>query len=642
MKMFHHRRPVLSRDGFKTSPRLPIFFANFFNPRLAVAMMLCAAAHFSAQAAVQYGSKNIGAVLFLGDSITQGGSDNDGTRTVRSCLYQLLTAGGYTFNYTGHSTANPEGLPTTGSTASSNIYQYHSGVAGSVIGANVMSGGTVSRYGLTQSLPIWWGSGRLAVMKPNLILLMIGTNDVDTNLDLANAPKRLTTLLNTIYAQPNVGNPTILVATIPPNRTANTKPAAVANYNAALPAVVKSFQDANRDVYLVDQFTDLNNNFGAVMIGTGNLHPNGNGDFCIARNWFTAIQELTQPQLSLAPLADAYVRDGSYANANFGAANALISKADSSGYRRQIFLKFSTSGVGSNYAQATLWLYGGRDASGTLVSTVENVQGTTSENWIENTLTWNNKPALGSVINSATISSQKANWISWDVSSFVASKLQSGAGTITLAVTMNQPPAASGSYDTFASKEASANRPQLVLAPGTQSSTIRSAIADAYVRDGSFAGKNFGSDTALLSKTCNYSGYSRKIYLKFDLSNAPANASQIVLRLYGNRSSTGAETASAAQSVYGASSDNWSETGITWNARPTAATSALAGVIGSGYAPHWYEWYVTAYVKSRIAANTPFVSLIVTMDMPPSGDEDYDTFASREAGTNAPQLLFVP
>src|SRR5207249_263624 len=45
------------------------------------------------------------------------------------------------------------------------------------------------------------------------------------------------------------------------------------------------------------------------------------------------------------PVADAYVRDGSYATKNFGALDQLLVKLNRTGYDRQAFVKFSLSGV---------------------------------------------------------------------------------------------------------------------------------------------------------------------------------------------------------------------------------------------------------------------------------------------------------
>lgn len=230
------------------------------------------------------GSKNLGAVWFIGDSITQSNADGDANGSPRKSLYDLLVANGYTFTFTGHYTANVDGLPDTGATADTNLYQYHSGVSGSVIGSDISG-----RTGMTQGTPTFWTSGRLATVKPNVILIMLGTNDVDQNIDLTNAPARLTTLVNTIYAQPGVGTPSIFVASIPPNRTTlPADPINTATFNAAVPGVVNALHSLGRDVRFVDQFTPLDNAYATDMM-PDNLHTNTTGNGSLALQWFNAI-----------------------------------------------------------------------------------------------------------------------------------------------------------------------------------------------------------------------------------------------------------------------------------------------------------------------------------------------------------------
>jgi predicted GIY-YIG superfamily endonuclease len=239
------------------------------------------------RAGVVPGSKNIGAVWFIGDSITQGIYDGDSGGSPRKSLYDLLVANGYTFTFTGHYAANVDGLPVTGATPETNLYHYHSGISGSVIG-NDISG----RVGMTQNQAGFWTTGRLASVKPNVILIMLGTNDVDQNIDLANAPARLTTLVNTIYSHRGVGKPTVLVASIPPNRTnVPADPTNTATFNAAVPGVVNAQQALGRDVRFVDQFTPLENGY-ATNMRSDNLHTNATGNNTLALQWFNMIQAI--------------------------------------------------------------------------------------------------------------------------------------------------------------------------------------------------------------------------------------------------------------------------------------------------------------------------------------------------------------
>jgi lysophospholipase L1-like esterase len=277
-------------------------------------------------AGITPGSKNIGAVWFIGDSITQSNADGDGSGSPRKSLYDLLVANGYTFSYTGHYTASVDGLPASGGTVETNLYQYHSGISGSVIGSDVSG-----RTGMTQNLPAFWTSGRLATVKPNVILIMLGTNDVDQSIDLTNAPARLTTLVNTIYSQPGVGTPSIFLASVPPNRTDYADPFNTTAFNAAVPGVVSSLQALGRKVRFVDQFTPLNNAY-ATNMGGDNLHTNAVGNATLALQWFNAIAALATP-LSVPPTALELWRIAKFGDYSYTVAAADAADPDGDGCR---------------------------------------------------------------------------------------------------------------------------------------------------------------------------------------------------------------------------------------------------------------------------------------------------------------------
>jgi len=232
------------------------------------------------------GTTDLGAIWFIGDSITQSNADGDSAGSPRKSLYDLLTANGYLFTYTGHFTANVDGLPATGATAADNLYHYHSGISGSVIGDDYSG-----RWGMTENLSAFWNSGRLAEVKPDVILIMLGANDVNLALDLPGAPDRLKTLVQNIYELPGAGNPTVFLATITPNRTDEPQdPINVAAFNAAVPGVVANLIAQGRDVRLVDQFTPINNDY-ATNMRPDNLHPNATGNDVMAQQWYNAMTE---------------------------------------------------------------------------------------------------------------------------------------------------------------------------------------------------------------------------------------------------------------------------------------------------------------------------------------------------------------
>ena len=231
-----------------------------------------------ARAVASY-DKSLGAIWFIGDSITQSIVDGDANGSPRKSLYDLLDADGASFTYTGDFVANVDGLPTTGGTVETNLYHYHSGHSGIRIGE--VGGDT----GFATNMTSYWGTGRLAVEKPSQILIMLGTNDVGTT----GASERLRQLVEDIYALPNVGTPTIFLASIPPNGRNASDTAYVAAFNADVPGIVTDFQAEGKDVQFVDQFTPLNDDYANTMRGD-NLHPNATGNDTMAQTWFDAIK----------------------------------------------------------------------------------------------------------------------------------------------------------------------------------------------------------------------------------------------------------------------------------------------------------------------------------------------------------------
>ncbi len=233
-------------------------------------------------AGIESDSKDLGAIWFIGDSITQSNADGSDVSSPRLALYELLTENGYDFSFTGHFAANVDGLPESGASVEDNLYHYHSGVSGYLIGE---LGG---QRGIADNLSAYWGSGRLATVKPNVVLIMIGTNDVGRFHSLENAPSRLNTLVQMIYDLPGVGSPTLFLASIPPNGRSAEQMAHVVAFNEKVPDIVAEFAAKGRDIHFVDQFPPLNDDYSNVM-RADNLHPNAVGNNVMAQTWFEAV-----------------------------------------------------------------------------------------------------------------------------------------------------------------------------------------------------------------------------------------------------------------------------------------------------------------------------------------------------------------
>jgi len=142
---------------------------------------------------------------------------------------------------------------------------------------------------MTANVPKWWNAGRLASTRPNIVLIMLGTNDIDINDNVADAPNRIKKLVNTILAQvgPSDPHPAIFVAQIPPNGSAD-RAQRVVDFNNALPAVIATLRKERKDVTVVDQFSLINANRGGLMRDA--LHTNTAGNGVLASQWVKAIK----------------------------------------------------------------------------------------------------------------------------------------------------------------------------------------------------------------------------------------------------------------------------------------------------------------------------------------------------------------
>jgi acid phosphatase type 7 len=145
--------------------------------------------------------------------------------------------------------------------------------------------------------------------------------------------------------------------------------------------------------------------------------------------------------------------------------------------------------------------------------------------------------------------------------------------------------------------------------------------ADAYV-DSANAGTNSGTSTSLRAD-----GSPVVLsYFKFSVSGLSGAPSQAILRLWANSiQSTGVDVHHVADST-------WGETTITYNTMPaydTAITGSSGPIKTSGT---WYSINVT----SLISGNGTFSMTFTTTN------STNVSFASRETGANAPQLVITP
>jgi len=373
---------------------------------------------------------------------------------------------------------------------------------------------------------------------------------------------------------------------------------------------------------LIGQGAWMNNNGGLDF--WGNPLYTGSPDIGAHE---TTVQDPPASGTVFHPTADAYVRNGSYAGTNYGSDTGMQVKSDASGYARKSYVKFdyaALGGSGSGAASAKLRLF--VDTVNTDASRTISVYGT-AKTWSETGLTWNNAPAGSTFIGSINASSTAGVWYELDVTGYVNSNMSDKQAAFLL---VNEGASSSKGDVQFSTREAAAHAPELVISPAAAAFTIH-PVADAYVRDGSYASTNFGADSVLFVKS-DAAGYARKSYLKYDYASfGGSSASSAKLRLYAGAVNT---APSRTISVYG-TTKTWSETGLTWNNAPAGAT--LIGSFNAGNtAGAWYEVDVTGYVNSNMSDKQVSFLLVNEGAFSSTGDVQFN---SREASVQPPELV---
>jgi hypothetical protein len=153
--------------------------------------------------------------------------------------------------------------------------------------------------------------------------------------------------------------------------------------------------------------------------------------------------------------------------------------------------------------------------------------------------------------------------------------------------------------------------------PGTGSTLTFPSVADSYVREAG-PNSNYGTNIQLWAASGTSVNYVN--YLKFVVSGVVGSVQGATLRVYSTSSTVNGPAAYAT-------TNSWTETGITWNTRPALTNSGLddKGTITNGI---WVEYNVTPLV---MADGTYSFALVTT-------STDSVSFSSRE-GSQPPQLV---
>ncbi|MBN1174965.1 MAG: cellulose binding domain-containing protein [Micromonosporaceae bacterium] len=192
-------------------------------------------------------------VMPLGDSITDGFNVPGGYRTE---LWKRLVASGYTVDFVGPQYNGPAEL-----------------------GDHDHAGYTGWEINQIDAQVVGW----LQTHQPRTIMLMIGTNDILHNIDVANAPSRLSALLDHILTTlPQVH---LFVASITPlGGSFASYESAVQTYNASVPTIVSAKVSAGYQVHYVNMHSVLT----TADLADG-IHPSATGYTKMGDAWYSAL-----------------------------------------------------------------------------------------------------------------------------------------------------------------------------------------------------------------------------------------------------------------------------------------------------------------------------------------------------------------
>ena len=210
-------------------------------------------------------------IMPLGDSITFGVGSSGSGGGYRVPLFQTTITNMDTITFVGRQTNGPTTV------AGRPFPRSHEGYSGYTIDPG---GG---RSGISPLV-----DDAISMAHPHIVLLMIGTNDVNIQLDLANAPTRLGNLLDRIIT--DAPNALLVVARITPTQTAATNTRAQ-TYNNAIPGLVQTRVAAGKHIVMVDMYAAFtaNANYMTALM-SDDLHPNDAGYMVMAQTWYAAIR----------------------------------------------------------------------------------------------------------------------------------------------------------------------------------------------------------------------------------------------------------------------------------------------------------------------------------------------------------------
>ena len=165
------------------------------------------------------------------------------------------------------------------------------------------------------------------------------------------------------------------------------------------------------------------------------------------------------------PIADAYVRSGEYMNVNIsrGATPSLVTSGNGqSADEYQTYLRFDISAFSADISSARLRMFGGLDSLNTAPVSIEVYNVPKWASWLENTISFDNKPqADATMLASTIVSGAGGQYYEWDLTQHLIDLRKAGIYYVSLMVKNYS--GTGNNLVFFNSRENEANKPELIV-----------------------------------------------------------------------------------------------------------------------------------------------------------------------------------
>lgn len=157
-------------------------------------------------------------------------------------------------------------------------------------------------------------------------------------------------------------------------------------------------------------------------------------------------------------------------------------------------------------------------------------------------------------------------------------------------------------------------------------------VEDTFVRDGEYANDNYGSENYLTIKDGLTSGWTRRAYFKFDISDKEIDSiEKVYLKVYAKNYDGGI----ARVNCYEVINNDWNESAVKWSDAPIKGE--LLDAIFVNENAHYYEIDITKSIINAINRGDNYASITL------QGEKATDKAVginSRESEENRPQLIY--